>query len=133
MRAIPFGEVYADQYNLLYGAKEYDAECDLLDFDSSQMAEYTRHWCTAVRLARNEPEQEARVEGTKDGDDIIVFSDQGRTKELLRRILGHAERSGGLWLGAEFGKGRRIVAKMLLQRLYPSSVGGMVGAGATLP
>jgi len=40
-------------------------ECDLLDFREPEITEYTRHWCTAVRLARNEPEAEARQEGRK--------------------------------------------------------------------
>jgi predicted TPR repeat methyltransferase len=26
-----FDQVYADQYDLLYGEKDYDAECDLLE------------------------------------------------------------------------------------------------------
>ena len=38
-------------------------ECDLLDFGTDEIREYTRHWCTAVRLARNKPEEEARREG----------------------------------------------------------------------
>ncbi len=47
------------------------AECDLLDFRKPQIAEYTRHWCTAVRLARNEPADEARREGEADGQKIV--------------------------------------------------------------
>ena len=47
------------------------AECDLLDFSDEQIAAYTRHWCTAIRLARNEPREEARTEGEKDGDSIV--------------------------------------------------------------
>src|SRR5262249_33224625 len=35
------------------------AECELQDFDESEIGEYCCHWCTAVRLARNEPEAEA--------------------------------------------------------------------------
>lgn len=46
-------------------------ECDLLDFAEDEIAEYTRHWCTAVRLARNEPTEEAREEGQKDGAQIV--------------------------------------------------------------
>ena len=63
-------------------------ECDLLDFDLPEMAEYTRHWCTAVRLARNEPEQEARVEGAKDGDAIIAgFTGHPYIRDLARNPL----------------------------------------------
>lgn len=47
------------------------AECDLLDFDDPQIGEYARRWCTAVRLARNEPEAEARREGDEDGKQIV--------------------------------------------------------------
>lgn len=46
-------------------------ECDLLDFQPGAVLEYARHWCTAVRLARNEPEEEARREGAADGDTIV--------------------------------------------------------------
>lgn len=45
--------------------------CDLLDFSAPQVTEYTRHWCIAVRLARNEGEEEARREGSADGDGIV--------------------------------------------------------------
>lgn len=45
-------------------------ECELLDFDETQIRDYTRHWCTAVRLAQNELEAEARREGERDGDKI---------------------------------------------------------------
>jgi NACHT domain-containing protein/NACHT conflict system protein len=46
-------------------------ECDLLDFGPAEIAEYTRHWCTAIRLAHNEPEKEARREGAADGKRIV--------------------------------------------------------------
>jgi deoxyadenosine/deoxycytidine kinase len=47
-------------------------ECDLLDFEPEQITEYTRHWCTAIRLARNESEEEARREGKEDGTRIAT-------------------------------------------------------------
>ena len=47
------------------------AECMLLDFQEPEVNEYTRHWCTAVRLARNEPADEARREGAKEGMLIV--------------------------------------------------------------
>ncbi len=43
----------------------------MLDFEEAQIREYTKHWCTAVRLARNEPEEEARKEGAADGKGIV--------------------------------------------------------------
>jgi hypothetical protein len=48
------------------------ARCELLDFDEGQISTFTQHWCTAVRLARNEPEGEARREGRAEGDRILA-------------------------------------------------------------
>jgi len=64
------------------------AECELLEFKKDQVAEYTCHWCTAVRLARNEPEEEARKEGEKDGEQIIEgFKDHPYIRNLARNPL----------------------------------------------
>lgn len=64
------------------------AECDLLDFDDRRINEYARHWCTAVRLARNEPEEEARREGTREGDEIVAgFKDNAYIRDLARNPL----------------------------------------------
>ncbi|MGA2077763.1 MAG: NACHT domain-containing protein [Terriglobia bacterium] len=63
-------------------------ECDLLDFEDPQVLEYTRHWCTAVRLARNEAEAEARREGAADGERIVAgFKDHPYTRNLARNPL----------------------------------------------
>ncbi|HXH09222.1 MAG TPA: NACHT domain-containing protein [Alphaproteobacteria bacterium] len=63
-------------------------ECDLLDFDEPEIIEYTRHWCTAVRLARNEPEEEARSEGAADGERIVSgFKDHPYIRNLARNPL----------------------------------------------
>jgi predicted NACHT family NTPase len=48
------------------------AECELEDFREPEIAAYTRHWCTAIRLARNDPDDEARREGAKEGDEIVA-------------------------------------------------------------
>jgi hypothetical protein len=70
-----------------FGKKRF-AECDLLDFDEPQIQEYTRHWCTAVRLARNEPEPEARREGASDGQRIVEgFERHPYTRNLARNPL----------------------------------------------
>ena len=45
-------------------------ESELIDFNPEQIKTYTRNWCTAVRLARNELEAEARREGENDGNKI---------------------------------------------------------------
>lgn len=47
-------------------------ECDLDDFEEPEIVEYARHWCTAIRLAQNEPDDEARREGAKEGDQIVA-------------------------------------------------------------
>lgn len=47
------------------------AECDLMDFNESQIAEYVRHWCTAIRLSQKEPKEEARREGDAEGEKIV--------------------------------------------------------------
>jgi len=52
-------------------SKSAFTELDLADFQDPEISEYTRHWCTAVRLARNEPEAEARREGAADGERIV--------------------------------------------------------------
>jgi NACHT domain len=63
-------------------------ECDLLDFGEPEIFEYSRHWCTAVRLARNEPEEEARREGTVDGGRIVNgFKDHPYIRNLARNPL----------------------------------------------
>jgi hypothetical protein len=63
-------------------------ECDLSDFNESQIREYTRHWCTAVRLARNESEAEARHEGKSDGDTIVNgFQEHPYIRNLARNPL----------------------------------------------
>ena len=63
-------------------------ECDLLDFNEAQIAEYTRHWCTAVRLARNEAEPEARREGAADGAQIVAgFTTHPYIRDLARNPL----------------------------------------------
>ncbi len=63
-------------------------ECDLLDFSEPETAEYCRHWCTAVRLARNEPEEEARREGAEDGKQIVAgFKGHPYISNLARNPL----------------------------------------------
>lgn len=63
-------------------------ECDLLDFDEAQIQDYTQHWCTAVRLARNESEAEARREGEQDGKSIVEgFQEHPYIRNLARNPL----------------------------------------------
>jgi len=63
-------------------------ECDLLDFNESQIGEYACHWCTAVRLAQNEIEEEARREGEKEGEEIVNgFQSHPYIRDLARNPL----------------------------------------------
>ena len=60
-------------------------ESELQDFDDQRITEFTRHWCTAVRLARNEPLDEARREGGNDGDRIALgFKENPYVRELAQ-------------------------------------------------
>jgi hypothetical protein len=95
------------------------SECDLLDFDSSEMAEYTRHWCIAVRLARNEPEQEARAEGVKDGDKIIAgFKHHPYIRDLARNpLMLSAICLVNYFEGGELPKDRAVLYKLCVEGL----------------
>ena len=68
-------------------------EADLLDFEEPEVREYLCHWSTAVRLAQEEPEAEARREGQADADRILAgfrghpyISDLARTPLMLSAI-----------------------------------------------
>ena len=64
------------------------SECDLLPFRDPQVAEYCRHWCTAVRMARNEPEDEAKQEGGREGDEIVAgFKTNPYIRDLAQNPL----------------------------------------------
>ncbi|MFY9574010.1 MAG: NACHT domain-containing protein, partial [Blastocatellia bacterium] len=63
-------------------------ESDLLDFGEDAIGEYSRHWCTAIRLARNEPEEEARREGEAEGQQILdSFKGHPHISNLARNPL----------------------------------------------
>jgi predicted NACHT family NTPase len=63
-------------------------DCEMRDLDDAQVCEFTRHWSTAVRLARNEPESEARRVGVVDGERIAVgFQDHPYIRHLARNPL----------------------------------------------
>jgi hypothetical protein len=95
------------------------AECDLLDFDLPEMTEYTRHWCTAVRLARNEPEHEARAEGVKDGDEIMSgFKGHPYIRDLARNpLMLSAICLVRYFEGGELPKDRAILYKLCVEGL----------------
>ncbi len=63
-------------------------ESDLLDFGDDQIEEYTVHWCTAVRLAQNEPVDESRREGRAEGRQIVAgFQEHPYIRDLARTPL----------------------------------------------
>ena len=63
-------------------------ESELVDFNPEQIKTYTRHWCTAVRLARNELDAAARREGAIDGDKIAKDIQQSPyIRDLARNPL----------------------------------------------
>lgn len=63
-------------------------ECDLQDFGEEEIAEYARHWCVAIRLSQNEPEEEARREGHTEGEQIFQdFQEHPYIKNLARNPL----------------------------------------------
>ncbi len=95
------------------------AECDLLDFEAPQISEYTKHWCTAVRLARTEPEEEARREGAVDGQRIVEgFEKHPYIRNLARNplmlsaicLVNHFE-------GCELPKDRALLYKLCVEGL----------------
>ena len=94
-------------------------EHDLLDFDDPQIAEYTRHWCTAVRLARNEPEDEARREGNADGDRIVAgFQDHPYIRDLARNpLMLSAICLVNYFEGGELPKDRAVLYRLCVEGL----------------
>lgn len=89
-------------------------ECDLMEFNSNQVDEYTRHWCTAVRLAQNEPEEEARREGGFDGQQI---SKSFRQHTYIRDLASNPLMLSAVCLVNYFEGGRLPDDRALLYRL----------------
>jgi hypothetical protein len=90
------------------------AECDLRDFGEAEVAEYCRHWCTAVRLARNEPEEEARREGTTDGKRIV---DGFEGHPYIRNLARNPLMLSAICLVNHFERGQLPKDRALLYRL----------------
>lgn len=90
------------------------AECDLRDFEDPDIAEYARHWCTAIRLARNDPEEEARREGAKEGEQIVAgFKGHPYIRNLARNPL----MLSGICLVNYFERGELPKDRALLYKL----------------
>src|SRR5260370_23864383 len=56
-----------------------------MDFGDEEVTEYVHHWCTAIRLAQDEPAKEARREGAIDGEKIVSDFKRNRYIENLAR------------------------------------------------
>ncbi|NQT86335.1 NACHT domain-containing protein, partial [bacterium] len=59
------------------------AECDLLDFDESEIERYVTQWCTAVRTAQGEEADEAKTNGEADGVRLV---EKTRTNAYVRDL-----------------------------------------------
>jgi len=86
------------------------AECDLLDFQEPEIAEYSRHWCTAIRLARNEPVEEAR----RDGERIV---ESFRNHPYIRNLARNPLMLSAICLVNYFERGELPKERALLYRL----------------
>ncbi len=94
-------------------------ECDLQDFDDAEISEYCRHWCTSVRLARNEPEEEARREGANDGERIVQgFSAHPYIRNLARNpLMLSAICLVNYFEGGELPKDRAVLYRLCVEGL----------------
>jgi hypothetical protein len=100
-------------------AKWKFAECDLLDFDEDEIAAYTCHWCTAVRIARNEPRQEALREGKQEGQQII---ESFKTHPYIRHLARNPLMLSAICLvnyyeGGELPKDRAMLYRLCVEGL----------------
>ncbi|TVS20087.1 MAG: NACHT domain-containing protein [Planctomycetaceae bacterium] len=89
-------------------------EFDVEDFTQQQIAEYAQHWCTAVRLARNEPASEAQREGQKDGQSIV---EQVREHPYIRDLARNPLMLSAICLVNAFEHGRLPDDRVILYRM----------------
>src|SRR5262249_43342140 len=93
-------------------AKLKFSECDLLDLGDAEIAEYTRHWCTAAPLAQNETE--ARRKGEEEGGAMVWgFRDYPAIRNLARNPL----MLSAICLVNYFERGRLPEDRVVLYRL----------------
>ena len=97
-------------------------ECDLLDFRETEIAQYTCHWCTAIRLARNELADEARREGTLDGEQIVEgFREHPYISNLARNpLMLSAICLVNYFEAGQLPKDRALLYRLLRRRLASS-------------
>lgn len=94
-------------------------ESDLQDFDGSQIGEYTRHWCTAIRIAQNDPDEEARREGAEEGAQIVAgFKDHPYIRNLARNpLMLSAICLVNYFEGGQLPKDRAVLYKLCVEGL----------------
>ncbi len=95
------------------------AECSVQDFDDTEIGEYCRHWCTAICLARNEPDEEARREGANDGTRIVQgFGDHPYIRNLARNpLMLSAICLVNYFEGGELPKDRAVLYRLCVEGL----------------
>lgn len=95
------------------------AECDLQDFREPEIAKYTRHWCTAIRLAQNDPDEEARREGAKEGEQIVAgFKGHPYIRNLARNpLMLSAVCLVNYFEGGQLPKDRAVLYKLCVEGL----------------
>ncbi len=95
------------------------AESDLRDFREPEIAEYTRHWCTAIRLAQNDLEEEARREGAREGDEIVSgFRGHPYIRNLARNpLMLSAICLVNYFEGGELPKDRAVLYRLCVEGL----------------
>jgi energy-coupling factor transporter ATP-binding protein EcfA2 len=94
-------------------------ECDLLDFSEDEITQYARHWCTSVRLAQNEPEDEVRRDGAADGDQIVSgFKGHPYIHNLARNpLMLSAICLVNYFEGGQLPKDRAVLYKLCVEGL----------------
>lgn len=95
------------------------SECDLQDFKEPEIAKYTRHWCTAIRLAQNDPDEEARREGAKEGEHIVAgFKGHPYIRNLARNpLMLSAICLVNYFEGGQLPKDRAVLYKLCVEGL----------------
>ncbi len=95
------------------------SECELLDFTEAPTLEYARHWCTAIRLARNEAVAESRREGANDGDRIVAgFKGHPYIESLARNpLMLSAICLVNYFEGGQLPKDRAVLYKLCVEGL----------------
>lgn len=93
--------------------------CDVVDFDDEQVREYSRNWCTSVRISQNEAEGEARKEGIREGDAIVdTIVDRPYVRDLAHNpLMLSAVCLVRYFEGGQLPKDRAVLYRMCVEGL----------------